>query len=97
MNPNIMKTYFFYKIKYDFKGYIRSNKAFYVSSVKPTLPLMLPPNYVRDSHPDSHQKRGGRFSICSLDVETQIIHKIMYDIKARSHEATFMLWRGCAI
>ena len=36
-------------MKYDLKGYIRSNKAFYVylfssnnSSVKPTLPLMLP-------------------------------------------------------
>ena len=22
--------------------------------------------------------------------------KIKHDIKARSHEATFMLWRGCA-
>ena len=36
-------------MKYDLKGHIRSNKAFYVnlfssnnSSVKPTLPLMLP-------------------------------------------------------
>ena len=35
-------------MKYDLKGYIRSNKAFYVylfssnnSNVKPTLPLML--------------------------------------------------------
>ena len=38
-----------YKIKYDFKGHIRSNKAFYVYllslnnySVKPNLPLMRP-------------------------------------------------------
>ena len=44
-------------MKYDLKGYIRSNKAYYVylfssnnSSVKPTLPHI----------------------ICSLDVETQI-------------------------
>ena len=36
-------------MKYDLKGHIRSNKAFYIylfssnnSSVKPTLPLMLP-------------------------------------------------------
>ena len=30
-----------------------------------------------------------------MDVETQI--KIKYDIKARFHVATFMLWRVCAI
>ena len=30
MNANIMKTHIFYKMKYDLKGHIRSNKAFYV-------------------------------------------------------------------
>ena len=30
-----------------------------------------------------------------LDVETQI--NIKNNIKARAHEATFMLWRGCVI
>ena len=50
MNANIIKTQIFQKIKYDLKGHIRSNKAFYVNlfssnnySVKPTLSLMLPP------------------------------------------------------
>ena len=49
MNADIKKTHILYKMKYDLKGHIRSNKAFYVylfssnnSSVKPTLPLMLP-------------------------------------------------------
>ena len=49
MTANIRKTHILYKIKYDLKGHIRSKKAFYVylfssnnSSVKPTLPLMLP-------------------------------------------------------
>ena len=49
MNANIKKTHILYWIKYDLKVHIRSNKAFYVylfssnkSSVKPTLPLMLP-------------------------------------------------------
>ena len=50
MNANIMKTQIFLKMEYDLKGHIRSNKAFHVnlfssnnSSVKSTLPLILPP------------------------------------------------------
>ena len=91
MNADNKKTHILYKMKYDLKAHIRSNKVFYLfssnnSSVKPTFPLILPPNCVRASQPDSH---AGRFPICSLDVETQI--KIKYDIKARFHEATFML------
>ena len=49
INANIKMTHIFYQMKYDLKGLIRSNKAFYVYSfssnnsiVKPTLPLMLP-------------------------------------------------------
>ena len=53
------------------------------------------PNYVCASLPGSHQKGGGLFPIRSLDVEMQI--NIRNDIKARAHEATFMLWRGCTI
>ena len=91
----------FFIMKYDLRGHIRLNKAFYVylfssnnSSVKPTLPLMLP-QIVCASQLDSNKKGGGRFPIYSLDVEMQI--KIKYDLKAMSHKDTFMLWRGCAI
>ena len=61
MNANIMKTQVYHKMKYDLKGHIRSNKAFYVflfssnnSSVKSTLPLMLPTNCVDAFQPDFH-------------------------------------------
>ena len=64
-------------MKYDLKGHKRSNKAFYVylfssnnSSVKPTLPLMLP--HVCPLLSPIPTKREERFPICSLDVETQI-------------------------
>ena len=77
-----------------------SNKAFYVylfssnnSSIKPTLPLMLPQIVCALLSP-INTKKGGAVHF-SMDVETQI--KIKYDIKARFHEATFVLWRGSAI
>ena len=83
---------------YDLK---RSNKAFYVylfssnnSCVKPTLPLILPQIVCALLSPIP-TKREGTVLICFLDVETQI--NIKNDIKARAHEATFMLWRSCAI
>ena len=48
MNANIKKAHILYQIKYDLKGHIRSNKAFFVylfssnnSSVKPTLPQIV--------------------------------------------------------
>jgi hypothetical protein len=48
INANIKMTHIFYQMKYDLKGLIRSNKAFYVylfssnnSSVKPTLPQIV--------------------------------------------------------
>ena len=81
---------------YDLK---RSNKAFYVylfssnnSCVKPTLPLMLP-HIVCALVSPIHIKREGGGSLFAL----WMLIKIKYDIKARFHVATFMLWRVCAI
>ena len=75
-------------MKYDLKGHIRSNKAFYVYlfnsnhfNIEPTLPQMLPQIVCALLSPLPTKK--GRFPICSLNVETQI--KIKYDIKARFH------------
>ena len=65
-------------MKNDLKGHIRSSKAFYVylfssnnSSVKPTLPLMLPQIVCALLSP---------IPFCSLDVKKQI--NIKDDIKA---------------
>ena len=86
-------------MKYDLKGHIRSNKAFYVyllssdnSSVEPTLPLMLPQIVCAFLSPIPTKMEGDG---SPFGHWTQI--KIKYDIKARYHEATFILWRGCAI
>ena len=61
MSDNNIKTIFFHNMIFDLKGHIMSKKAIYVylfssnnSSVKPTLPLMLPPNCMCASQPDSH-------------------------------------------
>ena len=72
------------------------NKAFYVylSSVKPTLPQIV----CALVSPIPTKREGGGavpYLLYRYDVETQI--KIKYDIKARFHVATYMLWRVCAI
>ena len=70
MNDNKIKTLFFHNGIVDLKGHIMSNKALFVylfssnnSSVKPTLPLMLPPDCMYASQPDSHLKVEGRFPL----------------------------------
>ena len=92
MNPNILKAQFFCKMKYDLKSHVSSNKTF-----KPTVPLCFPKIMCAFLSPIPTKKGGGRFTICSLDVQTQIFQKVKNDIKARFNEATFMLWRGCVI
>ena len=60
-------------MKYDFKGHIRSNKAFYVylfssnnSSVKSTLPLMIPQIVCALLSPIPTKREGGGsvFALC---------------------------------
>ena len=95
-------------MKYDLKGNIRSNKAFHIylfssnnSSLKPTLPLMLPQIQLC-ARVSARFTLNGRKAVPYLlfecgesPPETEI--KIMYDINSMFNEATFMLWRGCAI
>ena len=85
-------------MEYDLKGQIRPRYVYLFSSnnssVKSTFPIMLP-QIVCALVSRFPLKGRGRFPICSLDVETQIM--IKYDIKARFHVVTFMLWRVCAI
>ena len=72
MNANIKKTHILYQMTYDCKGHIRSNKAFYVhllssinSSVKPTLPLMLPQIVcaLLSPIPSKRERRGSLFAL----------------------------------
>ena len=51
MNAYIKETHIFYQMKYDLKGHIRSNEAFYVYSF--SSPMFFQ-NCVRASQPDSN-------------------------------------------
>ena len=63
--------------------------------VKPTLPLCFPKIVCALFSPIPTKREGGGCLFALWMWRRKFF--IVYDIKARFHEATFMLWQGCMI